>query len=339
MDKGLVMNVITKFDQRPATVTQKPLAQETLVKRMERSGYRFVGRHSAIKICNWTRQSIRGVDSCYKCKFYGISSNRCIQMTPTVFWCSFNCPHCWRQHRYTLPPENIEWDSPTFILDECIREQIQILQGFKGSSTADQEKVEKAMMPKHVAISLAGEPTLYPMLPEFIVEVIWRGMTAYLVTNGTNPDAVKKLINYQPTNLYISVYGATPDVYKRTTAWMIENAFNRVMQSLSFMKQFSCNTVFRMTLMKNLNMVDAEGYATLIEDAQPTFVELKGYKAVGGSQKRLGPEFMPTHEEIMAFAELIQQHTDYTIVDQKENSSVALLTKGDTDYKQVLTDA
>ncbi len=48
------------------------MIHEELVKDMEKSGYRFVGRHSAVKICNWTRQAIRGRDTCYKQKFYGI---------------------------------------------------------------------------------------------------------------------------------------------------------------------------------------------------------------------------------------------------------------------------
>ena len=49
---------------------------------LEKCGYRFIGRHSAIKICEWARSAIRGKSFCYKQKFYGIQSHRCIQMSP-----------------------------------------------------------------------------------------------------------------------------------------------------------------------------------------------------------------------------------------------------------------
>ena len=203
--------------------------KEFLQKEMEKSGYRFVGRHSAVKICHWTRQSIRNKNVCYKCSFYGIESHRCLQMSPTVFWCNFNCPHCWRQHRYTMPPKDFsDWDEPKFILDQSIREQLKILEGFWGTGSAEARKVAEAMMPKHVAISLAGEPTLYPYLPEFIDEIMGRKMTAYLVSNGTNPEMIEQLIDHQPTNLYISFYGTTPEMYRHATASMIPDAWEKV---------------------------------------------------------------------------------------------------------------
>ncbi|MBI4167854.1 MAG: hypothetical protein HY515_02755, partial [Candidatus Aenigmarchaeota archaeon] len=59
-------------------------------------GYRFVGNHSAIKVCNWTKESIRGKNVCYKNKFYGIESNQCVQMSPAMLVCSMNCRWCWR---------------------------------------------------------------------------------------------------------------------------------------------------------------------------------------------------------------------------------------------------
>ena len=207
--------------------------KEFLQKEMEKSGYRFVGRHSAVKICHWTRQSIRNKNVCYKCSFYGIESHRCLQMSPTVFWCNFNCPHCWRQHRYTMPPKDFsDWDEPKFILDQSIREQLKILEGFWGTGSAEARKVAEAMMPKHVAISLAGEPTLYPYLPEFIDEIMGRKMTAYLVSNGTNPDMIEQLIDHQPTNLYISFYGTTPEMYRHATASMIPDAWEKVQKSI-----------------------------------------------------------------------------------------------------------
>jgi len=89
--------------------------------RMYIQGYRFIGKHSAIKICEWTKKGIRGCSQCYKHQFYGISSLQCIQMTPTAFFCDFNCLHCWRSLNFTLPKQGFKWESPEFIINNCIK--------------------------------------------------------------------------------------------------------------------------------------------------------------------------------------------------------------------------
>ena len=71
--------------------------------RLEIQQYRLAGRHSAVKICHWTRQSLRGKDICYKEKFYGVPSHRCAQITPAVLWCPNKCCFCWRVAEYMSP--------------------------------------------------------------------------------------------------------------------------------------------------------------------------------------------------------------------------------------------
>ena len=44
-------------------------------KELEQQGYRFVGNHSAIKVCEYCRESLRDKDQCYKEEFYGIDSH------------------------------------------------------------------------------------------------------------------------------------------------------------------------------------------------------------------------------------------------------------------------
>jgi len=173
------------FFETPKLKREKKL--DFMRAKTEKMGYRFVGRHSAIKVCHWTKESIRGKNVCYKNKFYGIESNQCIQMTPMMFFCTFNCRFCWRNFNYILPRKREQWDKPKDVLDGCVREQIKILQGFYGNPNVDNKKLIASMAPRHVAISLSGEPTLYPYLPEFIDEIKSRKMTAYLVSNGTNP--------------------------------------------------------------------------------------------------------------------------------------------------------
>ena len=309
--------------------------------KMYAVGYRFVGRHSAIKICEWTRESIRGKNVCYKCKFYGIHSNQCIQMSPAVQFCDFNCKHCWRSLSYTLPPEQFEWDGPKFILDGCIEAQRQILQGFKGSESADQQKVIEAMMPQHVAISLSGEPTLYPRLPEFVDEIMSRDMTAYLVTNGTHPEMIQRLVDHQPTNLYMTLPAPDKEHYVKECAPMISNGWEKIMQTMSLFRQFTCRTLVRLTLNRKHNLFAPEKYAEMLEAAQPSVIECKSYMAVGGARKKLGPEFMVTHEDIRSFAQVIENNApSYKIMNEKADSRVVMLQRKDLNLRaeEVMSD-
>ncbi len=315
---------------------------DSKIEIVERAGYRVIGphMHSAVKICHYTKQDIRGKDYCYKCKFYGITSSRCLQLSVTEFFCSMNCTFCWRNLGYIMPPEDFPWDKPDEIMDAAIKAQQDLLQGFWGSAP-DKQKLMKAMEPKHVALSLSGETCLYPYLPELVDNIIKkRKMTAYVVTNGAHPDMIRKLIGHQPTNLYISLYGTDEETYAKTCTPIIVNPFSRVKESLSLLKEFSCRTVIRLTMTKGFNFKEPVEYAKLIKFAQPQFVEVKAYMNVGGARSRLTSSNMPTHDEIMQFCKIVEQHSGYKIMDQKENSRVVLLQRSDVSAKpeEVMSD-
>src|SRR3990170_7185802 len=98
----------------------KPQLTEQDKKRMERQQYRIIGNHSAVKTCGWTKKMIRGEGSCYKHKFYGIQSHRCVQMTTSIS-CANRCTFCWRDYK---APVSKEWkwdiDEPAGIIDGSI---------------------------------------------------------------------------------------------------------------------------------------------------------------------------------------------------------------------------
>ena len=81
--------------------------------------------------------------------------------------------------------------------------------------------------------------------------------------------------------------------------------------------------------MPTYNFVDPEGYARLIEKYKPMFVEAKGYVFVGHSQGRLEVANMPYHDEIMEFANKIEENSSYKVIDEKRESKVALLVRKD----------
>jgi len=303
---------------------------ETQTAAFEKAGYRFVGpnRHSAIKICEWCRSSLRDRGFCYKQKFYGISSNQCIQMSPTVFVCTENCLFCWRPTRYALPPKDQVWDSPKEIMDGCINEQKKILQGFAGNVRTPARKFYDAMRPKHVAISLSGEPTLYPHIGGLIDDIHARKMTSFLVSNGTLPERLQELLDnsQQPTQMYITLAAPDKKALKDTALNMFDDAWERLMKSLSLINKFN-RSVIRLTLVRNLNFKDPEKYAQIIEKAAPSFLEVKSFMAVGGSQGRLPYDSMLSHGEIMEFAARIESNSSYRVVENKDDSRVALLTR------------
>jgi tRNA wybutosine-synthesizing protein 1 len=298
------------------------------VKDLEKQGYRLVGNHSAIKVCLWTKRAIRNEDVCYKNTFYGINSHRCVQMTPALHVCGNRCVWCWRDISFTSSKWKGPVDEPKDIVDGCILEHKKYLQGFRGNDKADMGKFSESLIPLHFAISLSGEPASYPKLPGLIKELRKREITSFLVTNGTSPSMVKKLVKEQPTQLYITLPAPDEETYVRVCSPLLKNQWKKIIKSLKLLKNFKRGTI-RLTLAKDVNMVKPERYAELIKLAKPKFVECKAYMWVGYSRERLKIENMPLHKDIKDFAKKLSKFSGYIIVDEKINSRVVLLAKND----------
>jgi tRNA wybutosine-synthesizing protein 1 len=218
------------------------------------------------------------------------------------------------------------WDPPEEIVEGSIKAQLEILSGYKGNAETNQKKFKEALTPRHVAISLTGEPTLYKHVGELIQAFHRRGFTTFLVSNGTEPTALAKL-DEEPTQLYISVCAPDEEAFKHVCRPQIPNAWEKLNQSLKFLPSFKCPTVIRITLAYSLNMKNIKGYAKLVKTANPTYIETKAYMHVGFSRLRLGYECMPTHREIREFATQIAKETSYNIIDESQESRVVLLSK------------
>jgi tRNA wybutosine-synthesizing protein 1 len=281
-------------------------------------GYQIVGRHSAVKTCLWLKKSLKDEGFCYKQKFYGIQSHRCLQLTPALK-CNLACIHCWRP--LNLLPEIRDWDEPSFIVEESIRAQRKLLSGFFGTEGINLRKLEEAMNPNQVAISLIGEPSIYPRIDELIEEFNRRKMTTFLVTNGTSPKVIEKCEPYQ---LYLSLTAYDEDSH-RTLNQPRGNLWEKIIESLKLMAEKD-RTVLRITLMRNLN-VRAEKFAPLIARASPKFIEAKAYMHLGHSRFKLERQAMPSHEEVREFSKELEKRTGYRITDESRVSRVVLLEK------------
>jgi len=303
---------------------ENSIVPKKLKDKLIKQHYKIVGNHSAVKLCHWLRMSMRDSGFCYKQKFYGIQSHRCLQMTPWAFGCSNQCVYCWRiMEKVGDKKSDGKIDEPEFILENCINAQRMLLTGFKGWEGTNKTKLKEAQNPNQVAISLIGEPMMYPKISDFIELCKRRKMTTFLVTNGQLPERLKNL--EEPTNLYISLDAPDKETYKKIDRPSLPDFWKRFNESLELMNSFSCKKVLRLTLVKGWNMKNIECYAKLIEIANPDFIEVKGFMHVGEAQKRLLRSAMPLHEEIKRFSEELSKKSSYTYKDEQRESRVVLL--------------
>ncbi|MBE8539528.1 4-demethylwyosine synthase TYW1 [Geoglobus acetivorans] len=289
-----------------------------MVKSLEElKGYQIVGKHSAVKTCLWLKKSLKDQGYCYKQKFYGIASHRCLQMSPALI-CNFSCIHCWRPLNLMPPFES--WDEPEFIFEESIKAQQRLLSGFHGTEGVNKKKLREAYEPNQVAISLIGEPTIYPKIAELVEIYNKNGFTTFLVTNGTNPDAVEAVSPYQ---LYLSITAWNEESHRR-----LQNAglWDRIEKTMKIMSEKDTKTVIRLTLIKGINM-EPEKFLDVINAAQPEYIEAKAYMHLGHSRLRLSRDAMPEHDEVRAFAERLAKLSGYEIKDESEISRVILLER------------
>ena len=308
-------------------IIQSSKVNPELRKILQKQHYSIVGEHSGVKLCHWMRQKLLYGRACYKETFYGIESHRCLQMTPTVNQCNQKCLFCWRFQGFN-EKEFSSADDVENILEKSIKAQQTLITGFNGDERCNRDLYKEAKIPKHVAISLAGEPTLYPKLNDFIELCHKKGMTTFLVTNGTTPEVLQKLENL-PTQLYITVAAPNKEIYKKLCVPLIPDAWEKLNETLEILSTLDCRKVIRHTLVDNWNLGYEKEYAKLDEKANPNFIEPKGFVFVGYSRERMNISNMPSHEKIRTFSKKLAELTGYEIKMERKDSRVVLLSKDD----------
>ncbi|MFW9805235.1 MAG: 4-demethylwyosine synthase TYW1 [Candidatus Thorarchaeota archaeon] len=305
-----------------------------LRERLEKQGYHLLGKRGAYKACQWQKKALLHGDSCYKQRFYGIQSHRCLQMTPVVDKCTQNCDFCWR---VTPSDIGVNWNQVDVsetdvipvdeLLDAVLMANLRSLGGYnpEAGASVPEEKYKEARDPKHVAISLAGEPTLHPLISELIDEVHRRDMTSFLVTNGTQPDVLASMS--LPTQLYVTLAASDENSYRTLCRPGIKNGWNRILRSQELLQSLDTRTVNRLTMVEGQNMYDVRGYSKLIEIGEPDFIEVKGYMFLGSSRGRLKQNNAPSHRVIRAFSESLATLTGYYVLDEQVESRVVLLSR------------
>jgi len=268
---------------------------------LTKQGYRIVGSHSGVKLCRWLKASTRGRGQCYKHTFYGIISHRCMEMTPSLA-CASRCTFCWRHNSH---PTGKQWawemDDPESIIKGALENQKNMVKQLKGSPGIIPERLIEAQTPKHCALSLVGEPIMYPRINEFLTLLHQEGISSFLVTNAQFPDQIANLVPV--TQLYLSIDAPDKDSLKKIDRPLLEDFYERFIACQESLKTYKQRTVYRLTLVKGFNMEEAiRGYARLVQIGQPTFIEIKGV-TFSGPDGGIRMTNVPYHHEVKLFCE------------------------------------
>jgi tRNA wybutosine-synthesizing protein 1 len=287
---------------------------------LKKQGYQFFSDRAsaAVKPCMWCKRALKGGEMCYKHQFYGIDSHRCVQMTPTLL-CNHRCLFCWRSFEHEIGEEDPL--PPSEIINGLKGLQKKALSGYKVSPYVTKSRFSEALDPKHIAISLSGEPTLYPALPELIDLLNNEGYTTFLVSNGTRPAVLQRC---QPFQKYVSLVAPDEETYLQVCR-PLEDSWGDVQESIT--QPGPGRSAIRITLVKGHNDIHPKRYARIIGDSGARFVEVKGYMYLGYSRRRLLRSNMPEHEYIRSFAGEIGRYSGYRITDENPLSRVVCMER------------
>jgi len=378
--------------------------------------------------------------NCYK-GYFGIKSEKCIQNTPALPFCTHNCVFCWRDlEQGSLGPAfTLPVDEPKFLVKEFIRNQLNMLdhhlgadkflhnydimaniissmkQGggkikideFHAKSGESWNRVEDAIVllktteivdtrdnvlykfnprvdasltpdalltaylttrdeirrvfasahePSHAAISLAGEPTLYPHIGGLVGEFRRRGFTTFIVSNGTMP-AVLERMDPLPTQLYITLPPPDENAYARIHRPAISGGYQAIMKTLQLLPSLTCRTCLRITHVKGINddasNDNVEGLVKLIKMANPNFLEVKGFAVearamlmkkrlgLGGEGTSIGESagYAPTMDDVSDFARRLSDAGGFPIAEVSRPSRDVLLLVNWPENKSIIIKA
>ncbi|KAL3840306.1 hypothetical protein ACJIZ3_024897 [Penstemon smallii] len=309
---------------------EKEMVTPVIRASLQKQGYKIIGSHSGVKLCRWTKSQLRGRGGCYKHSFYGIESHRCMEATPSLA-CANKCVFCWRHH---TNPVGKSWrwkmDDPMEIVETAIDMHTKMIKQMKGVPGVKAERLSEGLSPRHCALSLVGEPIMYPEINSLVDELHRRRISTFLVTNAQFPERIKML---KPiTQLYVSVDAATKDSLKAIDRPLFGDFWERFVDSLKALKEKEQRTVYRLTLVKGWNTEDIDAYSSLFDIGNPDFIEIKGVTYCGSSAtSKLTMENVPWHTDVKEFSEAICQKSNgaYELACEHVHSCCVLLAKVD----------
>jgi len=219
-------------------------------------------------------------------------------------------------------------DPPLAIVAEGIEQHQKMIRECRGIPGVQKERLDEAMTVRHCALSLVGEPIMYPRINEFITDLHKRKISTFLVTNAQFPEAIRNLVPV--TQLYVSVDAGTKDALKAVDRPLFSDFWERYLESLRALGEKGQRTVYRLTLVKDHNMAECADYARLVALGRPDFIEIKSVTFCGESKaSSLTLTNVPWHEEVKTFASTMLGHErlseQYEMACEHQHSCIVLL--------------
>ena len=292
-----------------------------------------ISDHGTVGLCHWTKKSFRHDGTCYKHAFYGISTHECMEFSPAGMHCQNRCVYCWRPVEFydSMSMDASRVASPQEIMHGLMAERQRLLMGHYGDANADAKLIDESQLPSHYAISLSGEPTMYPRLPELIryLKSLRSTKSIFLVTNGQEPDMIERLRDEDalPTQLYLSANAADRESFVRINRPRYADSWERWNRTLEMLGTLDTRTVIRITLIRNHNTMRdmRSAFAKMLESSDVHFVEVKSYMHVGRSTGRLERENMLEMDEVCEFAADIESHGIFSYMNESEASRIVVM--------------
>merc|ERR1719362_2534917 len=171
------------------------------------------------------------------------------------------------------------------ILNGALEGHYKMIKQMKGVPGVLPERYAEGFKVRHCALSLVGEPIMYPEINKYVDLLHSKEISSFMVTNAQFPDAMKML---KPvTQLYVSIDASTKEELKKIDRPLHKDFWERFIES----------------------------FAKLVSLGKPDLIEVKGVTYCGTSKaSKLTMENVPWHEEVIYFVKkLVERLPDYDI--------------------------
>jgi tRNA wybutosine-synthesizing protein 1 len=205
-------------------------------------------------------------------------------------------------------------------------EMIKAMRGVPG--VLPERLAEASKSVKHCALSLVGEPIIYPRINEMLTGLHRKGISTFMVTNAQFPDEMESLVPV--TQLYISIDAPTPEELKAVDRPLFSDFWERFLECVDQLRVKRQRTVFRLTLVNGWNTQALSKYVQLVRRGGPDFIEVKGVTYCGDSTASpLTIKHCPYHAEVRAYckAMVAELGEGYELASEHAHSNIVLIAR------------
>jgi len=131
-------------EKEPELIQIKP----NIVQQLKKAKY-GVADHSTVELCHWTKKSFKNEGTCYKHKFYGISTHKCMEFSPAGMHCENRCVYCWRPMEFydSLKMDERKVAEPKDIMSKLMEERRKLIVGILEIQDKINKKLKNHLFP------------------------------------------------------------------------------------------------------------------------------------------------------------------------------------------------